>query len=72
MDAPQPIHVVADLCRVERESDDVVILFGRSVASSSLEGALSAHALHRIVMSEGGAAKLQDLLVDLLRAQDTD
>lgn len=69
MSAPQAIHVSADLCRVERGGDDIVLLFGRCVASNSLEAALSADALHRIVLSEGGAAKLQDLLVDLLQAQ---
>lgn len=70
MSAHEPIQVTADLCSVVRDVDGVVILFGQRVDSSALQGALSAHPLHRISMSAGGAAKLQDLLMDLLRAQD--
>jgi hypothetical protein len=70
MSAHQPIQVTADLCSVGRDVDGVLILFGERVHFSALEGALSAHSLHRISMSEGGASKLQDLLMDLLRAQD--
>ena len=62
--------MTADLCSVERGVEGVVIHFGQRVHCGALEGALSAHPLHRISMSEGGAAKLQDLLMDLLRAQD--
>lgn len=69
MSAQQVVHVSADLCRVERSSDEIVLVFGRCVSSDPLEAALSSDTLHRVVLSEGGAAKLQDLLVDLLHAQ---
>ena len=70
MSVPEPTQVTADLCNVECDSVGVLILFGERVDSSALPGALSAQPLHRISMSAAGASKLQDLLLDLLRAQD--
>ena len=67
MSSAAPTSAVADLCNVVREGDDVVIHFGQLVASGVIDGAVGAHLQHRIAMSEGGAAKLQDLLIALLR-----
>ncbi len=66
----QAVEILADLCRVTRDGDDVVIHFGQTVeAAEAVQAAtaLQAQALGRIAMSESGAARLQDLLVDLLR-----
>ena len=69
----QAVEILADLCRVTRDGEDVVIHFGQTVeAAGAVEGvggatALQAQALGRIAMSESGAARLQDLMVDLLR-----
>lgn len=67
-----PTSAVADLCNVMREGDDVVIHFGQLVTSGVMDGALGAHLHHRIAMSAGGAAKLQDLLMALLREAEAD
>lgn len=71
MTASVPSEFAADLCRVVGAGEDVVIHFGQAVAAEELAGAWKAVPLQRIVMSEGGAAKLQDLLVDLLRQPDS-
>ena len=65
--ADQAREMFADLCRVTREGDEVVIHFGQTIESPGIPGAMQADALGRIAMSEGGAARLQDLLADLLR-----
>lgn len=65
---PNPILTTADVCNVLREGDEVSIWLGRRAESGTVPGALAAQLQHRIAMSESGAAKLQDLLVDLLRA----
>ena len=67
MSSATPTSAVADLCNVVREGDDVVIHFGQLVASGVIDGGLGAHLQLRVAMSEGGAAKLQDLLLALLR-----
>ena len=70
MSVPEPTQTVVDLCRVEREGDEIVIHFGQAIDADATPGARQALALQRVAMSEGGAAKLQDLLVDLLREPD--
>lgn len=65
---PNPLITTADVCNVLREGDDVCIWLGRRAESGAVPGALAVQLQHRIAMSESGAAKLQDLLVDLLRA----
>lgn len=67
MSAPEPSQVMADLCRVSRDGDDVVIHFGQAVDAAAPAGALQAAATSRIAMSEAGGARLLDLLADLLR-----
>lgn len=67
MTTRQPVEVAANLCRVVQDGDDVVIHFGQVQASGAAPGAAQAVALCRIGMSGAGAARLQDLLVDLLR-----
>jgi hypothetical protein len=54
---------------VQREGDDIVLHFGSLTGSELAPGALGAQLQHRVVMSVSGAAKLQDLLVELLRDQ---
>lgn len=58
-----------DLCSVQRQGDDIVLHFGSLAGSELAPGALGAQLQHRVVMSASGAAKLQDLLVELLRDQ---
>ena len=57
------------LCNVQRQGDDIVLHFGSLAGSELAPGALGARLQHRVVMSVSGAAKLQDLLVELLRDQ---
>ena len=70
MSVVEPTFAIADLCSVKREGDEVILHFGQLVGSAVMDGALGAQLGHRIAMSEGGAAKLQDLLTALLCEQE--
>jgi hypothetical protein len=68
MEPSTPIEIVADLCRVAREGHEVVIHFGQGLPADAPAGAVRALALQRIALGDSGAAKMQDLLTELLRA----
>lgn len=67
MNAAVPPRI--DLCSVQRDGEDVVLHFGCLDGSELAPGALAPRLQQRVRMSAGGAAKLQDLLLELLREQ---
>jgi hypothetical protein len=68
-DAPVSTSRV-DLCSVAHGPEGVVIHFGQRGEAGTLPAAWSALLQQRVTMSEGGAARLQDLLVALLQVPD--